>query len=420
MAGLRDRHRCRNRRARDGGARARVPEVRPQAGSCATPLGVSVHSHRKNPELPRDFGCFELGTESDSAHPERGWSLARVEPAAFSGSRPRRLSQVIRYGCASLFGLTALALVFEPAAGVSSVTRIAHSTVERLQPSAAEPTSTSVAVQLTGGTSDDAMALSDRPDRAAARERRAAKREARRAAQQARREEKKARREQARARRKDASDARRAAALARRETKRSKQQDAADREPAGSRREAAQAKREERKARKREAAAARREASDSRRAAAQAKREERKARKRAASAARREAHDSRHAAALARREERKARKQEAYEARREAASARREEQRQRREDAAQARRDAALARRGGGSAGSATLRINSLPWAQVYIDDRMVGCTPQLDLRVTPGAHHVRLVNQGFAMQKSFEVHLKAGERVSRVELLDE
>jgi PEGA domain len=345
------------------------------------------------------------------AGPERDWALARLEPAAHGGDRPRWLPGLFRYGGASVFLLVSAVLVVaqvslddsslvataRPGPDVTStVTRTAHSTAERLPLSAAESTP----ARLTGGTSDDAMALSDRPDRAAARERRAARREARLAAKQARREEGKARRDQARARRKEAYAARREAALARREAKRSQREAAADE---------------------------RLEPSESRRAATLARREERKARKQEAAAARREASESRHAAALARREERKAQKQEAAAARRESTLARREQRQQRREDAAQARRDAAQARRdaaqarrGGGSGTPGTLRVNSLPWAQVFIDDRMVGFTPQLALSVSPGSHHVRLVNPSFGMQKSFEIDIKAGQRVSRVELLEE
>lgn len=369
---------------------------------------MRVQSRKNWHELPGNRYNFERGADSDlPTDAEPGWTLARVDGAAHGGGRARWLS---RYGGAAMLVLAAVVFVFEgvslehssqlrPGPGVTStVTQIVRSTPVQLPLSAAK--STPALAPRTAGTSDDALSISDRPDRAAARERKAARREARLAAQRARREEGKARREQARARRKQASETRREAALARREPRRSQRGDAAE---------------------------GRREPSQDGRAAALARREERKSRKQEAAAARSEAAESRHAAALARREESKARRQEASEARREGALARREERRQHRDDAAQARREAAqarreaaLARRGGGSGTRGTLRINSLPWAQVFVDDRMVGNTPQLDLSVTPGSHHVRLVNPSFGMQKSFEVDVKAGARVSRVELLED
>jgi hypothetical protein len=67
-----------------------------------------------------------------------------------------------------------------------------------------------------------------------------------------------------------------------------------------------------------------------------------------------------------------------------------------------------------------TLRINSRPWAQLYIDGQLVGNTPQLGLRVSPGEHSIRLVNPQFVMSKSFSVNVGAGETVTRVESLED
>ena len=72
------------------------------------------------------------------------------------------------------------------------------------------------------------------------------------------------------------------------------------------------------------------------------------------------------------------------------------------------------------ASGAALLRINSRPWAQVYVDGRLVGNTPQLALQLPPGEHNVRLVNGVFAMGKVLNVKLRAGERVTRVEMLEE
>jgi hypothetical protein len=66
------------------------------------------------------------------------------------------------------------------------------------------------------------------------------------------------------------------------------------------------------------------------------------------------------------------------------------------------------------------LQINSRPWARVLLDGRFVGHTPQLDLRLAEGRHHVRLVNEQMDMGKVFDVTIKAGQIVRRVELLDD
>jgi len=42
------------------------------------------------------------------------------------------------------------------------------------------------------------------------------------------------------------------------------------------------------------------------------------------------------------------------------------------------------------------LSINSSPWAQLSVDGRVVGSTPQVRVRVTPGRHHLLLVREGF------------------------
>jgi hypothetical protein len=42
------------------------------------------------------------------------------------------------------------------------------------------------------------------------------------------------------------------------------------------------------------------------------------------------------------------------------------------------------------------LSINSTPWAEVSIDGYVVGNTPQVRIRVTPGRHHVLLAREGF------------------------
>lgn len=70
------------------------------------------------------------------------------------------------------------------------------------------------------------------------------------------------------------------------------------------------------------------------------------------------------------------------------------------------------------SAPFGTLRINSRPWALLFIDGKYAGNTPQLRLRLRPGEHSVRLVNTEFGMSRVFTVELGAGETLTRVEEL--
>jgi hypothetical protein len=66
------------------------------------------------------------------------------------------------------------------------------------------------------------------------------------------------------------------------------------------------------------------------------------------------------------------------------------------------------------------LRINSRPWAQVFIDDKPAGTTPLLGVSVSAGQHTVRLVNQAFGMRKTFDVSVNDGESISQVVSLDD
>ncbi len=72
------------------------------------------------------------------------------------------------------------------------------------------------------------------------------------------------------------------------------------------------------------------------------------------------------------------------------------------------------------TAAPGTLRINSRPWSQVFVDDRLIGNTPQLDISLPAGSHKVRLTNPEFGMSKVISLHVRAGETVTRVETLEE
>lgn len=67
-----------------------------------------------------------------------------------------------------------------------------------------------------------------------------------------------------------------------------------------------------------------------------------------------------------------------------------------------------------------TLRINSRPWSQVFIDNKPVGTTPLLNVSVSAGQHSVRLVNSVFGMRKTFDIDVGAGENISQVVSLDD
>jgi hypothetical protein len=61
------------------------------------------------------------------------------------------------------------------------------------------------------------------------------------------------------------------------------------------------------------------------------------------------------------------------------------------------------------------LRINSRPWAQVFIDGKPRGATPQMGLPVNPGHHTVQLVNTPMGMSKTFPLDIRSGEIVTKV-----
>ena len=186
---------------------------------------------------------------------------------------------------------------------------------------------------------------------------------------------------------------------------------------------------------------ARREAAAAKREAAAAKREEAKQARLEASQSRREAYLARREQAQSAAKDRREEARNAALARREAWQAKREEAKQRREAAAAERRERVAARSEAkrtsadeeeeiddsddtqtvaSAGGFGTLRVNSRPWAQVYVDGRMVGHTPQLGLNVPAGEHQVRLVNPMFAMSKAFRLKVRGGERITRVEMLEE
>ena len=70
-------------------------------------------------------------------------------------------------------------------------------------------------------------------------------------------------------------------------------------------------------------------------------------------------------------------------------------------------------------AGPATLRIDSQPWARVFVDDVLIGNTPQLSIQLDAGIHHLRLYNPELSRVKNITLELHPGETVDRIERLD-
>lgn len=62
-----------------------------------------------------------------------------------------------------------------------------------------------------------------------------------------------------------------------------------------------------------------------------------------------------------------------------------------------------------------TLRINSRPWSQVFVDDNLVGNTPQMAIELKAGRHTVKLVNESLGLTNTFAVHLEPGQTLTRI-----
>jgi hypothetical protein len=61
--------------------------------------------------------------------------------------------------------------------------------------------------------------------------------------------------------------------------------------------------------------------------------------------------------------------------------------------------------------GAGYLSINSSPWAELSVDGHVVGNTPQVRIRVTPGRHRLLLVRKGFQTHSAW-VTVAAGGTV--------
>ncbi len=64
------------------------------------------------------------------------------------------------------------------------------------------------------------------------------------------------------------------------------------------------------------------------------------------------------------------------------------------------------------------ISVNSTPWAELSVDGRVVGTTPQIKLRVRPGRHHLVLVRAGFQTQTTWVTVVAGGSvRVTDITL---
>jgi serine/threonine protein kinase len=65
--------------------------------------------------------------------------------------------------------------------------------------------------------------------------------------------------------------------------------------------------------------------------------------------------------------------------------------------------------------GTGTLRINTRPWSQVFVDGRLIGNTPQMNIPLPAGRHTVTLVNSDFNIRHTITVEIRAGQTETRV-----
>ena len=60
--------------------------------------------------------------------------------------------------------------------------------------------------------------------------------------------------------------------------------------------------------------------------------------------------------------------------------------------------------------GTGTLRVNTQPWSQVFVDGRLIGNTPQMNIPLPAGRHTITLVNPEFNIRERVSVTVRAGE----------
>jgi serine/threonine-protein kinase len=66
-------------------------------------------------------------------------------------------------------------------------------------------------------------------------------------------------------------------------------------------------------------------------------------------------------------------------------------------------------------AGGGTLRVNSRPWSQVFVDGKLVGNTPQMAISLSPGSHKLKLVSPDLGLTKQMTVQVDKGKVTTKV-----
>jgi eukaryotic-like serine/threonine-protein kinase len=61
------------------------------------------------------------------------------------------------------------------------------------------------------------------------------------------------------------------------------------------------------------------------------------------------------------------------------------------------------------------LRINTRPWSEVWVDGKLIGNTPQMNIPLKPGQHQVTLINANFNVRKTISVEITPGEITTKV-----
>ncbi len=70
--------------------------------------------------------------------------------------------------------------------------------------------------------------------------------------------------------------------------------------------------------------------------------------------------------------------------------------------------------------GTGTLRVNTRPWSKVFVDGKLIGNTPQMNIPLEAGKHSLTLVNDDFSIRKTVKLDIRAGEVTTQVLTLTE
>jgi tRNA A-37 threonylcarbamoyl transferase component Bud32 len=68
--------------------------------------------------------------------------------------------------------------------------------------------------------------------------------------------------------------------------------------------------------------------------------------------------------------------------------------------------------------GNGTLRVNTTPWTEVYVDGRLIGNTPQMNISLPAGRHVLLLINREHEIRETMSVVIRAGQTQSIIRRL--